>query len=59
MEDLPAQLQAATIHFDFSIFKISLPNFIVGLVLVAIFFIAAWARLPRFLEHGRDSGKED
>jgi small-conductance mechanosensitive channel len=59
MEDLPAQLQAATIHFDFSIFKISLPNLIVGVVLIAIFFLAAWARLPRFLEHARGSGKED
>ena len=59
MEQLPAQLLPVTTHFDFSIFKIALPNLIVGLVIIVIFFAAAWARLPHFLEHGRDTGKED
>ncbi|MGD0725892.1 MAG: hypothetical protein ABSB63_10055 [Spirochaetia bacterium] len=59
MEDLPAQLLPVTLHLDFSIFKIALPNLIVGIVLIVIFFAAAWGRLPRFLEHGRDPGKED
>jgi len=59
MEGLSAQLLPATLHLDFSIFKISLPNLIVGIVIIAIFFAAAWARLPSFLEHGRDPGKED
>ena len=54
MEQLPAQLLPVTTHLDFSIFKIALPNLIVGLVIIVIFFAAAWARLPRFLEHGRD-----
>jgi hypothetical protein len=59
MEQLPAQLLRVTTHFDFFIFKIALPNLIVGLVLIVIFFAAAWARLPRFLEHGRDPEEKD
>jgi hypothetical protein len=59
MEQLPAQLLSVTTHFDFSIFKIALPNLIVGLVLIVIFFAAAWARLPRFLEQGRDPEEKD
>jgi hypothetical protein len=58
MEELSTQLLPVTLHLDFSIFKISLPNLIVGLVIIAIFFAAAWARLPGFLEHGRGTGKE-
>jgi hypothetical protein len=59
MEQLPAQLLRVTTHFDFFIFKIALPNLIVGLVLIVIFFAAAWARLPRFLEHGRHPEEKD
>ncbi|MFI5368479.1 MAG: hypothetical protein ACHQ1F_05645 [Spirochaetia bacterium] len=59
MDQLPAQLLPVTTHFDFSIFKIALPNLIVGLVLIVIFFAAAWARLPRFLEHGRAPEEKD
>ena len=50
MDQLPAQLLPVTTHFDFSIFKIALPNLIVGIVIIVIFFAAAWystAAIPR------------
>jgi hypothetical protein len=45
--ELPAQLLAAVPHITFSIFNTALPNLIVVLLLIVIFFVAAWARLPR------------
>jgi len=57
MEALSAQLLPAVHHFVFLIFNVSIPNLIIGLVLIAILFLGAWARLPGFIEHGRDSKK--
>jgi hypothetical protein len=47
----------AVIHLRFLIFDWSLANVIVGVVLIAVFFLAAWARLPRWIERGRDREK--
>ncbi len=58
MDQLSTQLLPVVTHFSFLIFNISLPNLIVGALLIAIFFLGAWARLPGFIEHGR-SEKED
>jgi hypothetical protein len=48
--EIPAQLLASVTHINFGIFNIALPNLIAGLLLVVIFFVAAWARLPRIFE---------
>jgi hypothetical protein len=48
--ELPAQLLAAVPHITFSIFNIALPNLIVILLLIVIFCVAVWARLPRIFE---------
>ena len=48
--DLPPQLLAAVAHFEYGIFNVALPNIIVALLLVVVFFGAAWARLPRVFE---------
>jgi hypothetical protein len=50
MMELPAQLLASVVHFDFGIFNVALPNLIAILLVVVIFFVAAWARLPRIFE---------
>lgn len=49
-EQLPTQLLSAVPNFTFGIFNIALPNIITWLTLIVIFFVAAWARLPRFFE---------
>ncbi|MGA2615501.1 MAG: hypothetical protein ABSG38_18840 [Spirochaetia bacterium] len=53
MDQLPAQLLPVVKHFAFLIFNISVPNLIIGIVLIAILFLGAWARLPHFIEQGR------
>jgi hypothetical protein len=37
-------------HITFSIFNLAIPNIIVWLVVIVIFIVAAWARMPRFFE---------
>lgn len=59
MDQLPAQLLPALTHFKFLIFDISLPNLIIGVVSVVFLVLGAWLRLPRFIEHGRESDKGD
>ncbi len=49
-ELLPAQMLPAVPHIAFGIFNLAIPNIIAWLTLVVIFFVAAWARLPRFFE---------
>jgi len=44
-------------HLRFLIFDWSLPNVIMGVILIAIFFLGAWARLPKWIERGREGGK--
>ena len=44
--ELPTQLLAAVTHFEYGIFNVALPNVIVILLLIAVFFGAAWLRLP-------------
>jgi hypothetical protein len=45
-------------HLRFLIFDWSLPNVIMGAILIVVFFLAAWARLPKWIERGREKGKE-
>jgi hypothetical protein len=59
VEQLPAQLLPVVRHFVLSILNVSIPNLIIGIVLIAVLFLGAWARLPHFIEHGRESEKEN
>jgi hypothetical protein len=54
-QELPTQLLPAVPHVTFSIFNIAIPNLIAWIIAVAIFFGAAWARLPHFLERGQSA----
>ncbi len=58
MEPLAAELVSAAPHFKLLFFNITVPNLIVVVLAIAIFFIAAWFRLPRFIEHGRMEKEE-
>jgi hypothetical protein len=41
-------------HIRFLIFDWSVPNIIMGVILIAAFFGAAFARLPKWIERGRE-----
>lgn len=56
--DIGSQVVPAALHIKFLIFDWSVPNLVMGAIILIAFFAAAWARLPKWLEHGRDKGGE-
>ncbi|MFN2103307.1 MAG: hypothetical protein ACK2U0_20465 [Candidatus Promineifilaceae bacterium] len=50
MEQLPPQLLPAVPHIIFGIFDLAIPDLIAWIMIIVLFFIAAWARLPKFFE---------
>jgi uncharacterized membrane protein len=58
MEGIGSQVMPAVQHIRFFIFDWSVPNLIVGAIILVLFFAAAWARLPKWLEQARDRDKE-
>ena len=54
MEGIDSQVIPAALHIRFFIFDWSVPNLIMGAFILVIFFAAIWARLPKWIEHGRD-----
>ena len=57
MEEAGPQVLSSVHHLRWLIFDWSLPNVIMGAIVIVGFFAAAWARLPRWIERGRDRGK--
>ncbi len=57
MEPLSAQTLPVVSHFILSIFNVSIPNLVVVLIFIAIMIVGAIARLPGFIEHGREPRK--
>lgn len=56
MEEASPQVLATVHHLRFLIFDWSLPNVIMGVIVILLFFGAAWARLPKWIERGRERG---
>ena len=56
--ELPTQLLAAVTHFEYGIFNVALPNVIAILLLIAVFFGAAWLRLPHVFESAPHERKQ-
>jgi hypothetical protein len=54
MEGISSQVLPAAQHIRFLIFDWSVPNLIMGAVILVLLFAAAWARLPAWIERGRD-----
>jgi hypothetical protein len=54
MEDAGPQILSTVHHLRFLIFDWSLPNVIMGGIVIALFFLGAWARLPKWIERGRE-----
>lgn len=59
MGDVSSQVLPAVHHLKFLIFDWSLPNVIMGVIVIALFFLGAWARLPKWIERGRESEKSE
>jgi hypothetical protein len=57
MEGASSQALPAVLHLKFLIFDWYLPNVIMGVIVIAMFFLGAWARLPGWIERGRERGK--
>ncbi len=57
MDDAP-QVLSSVHHLRFLIFDWSLPNVIMGAIVIIGFFAAAFARLPKWIECGREQQKE-
>ncbi|MGA2642661.1 MAG: hypothetical protein ABSG21_17365 [Spirochaetia bacterium] len=57
MESVGTQVLPVVHHIKFLIFDWSIPNLIMGAVIIAIFFLGAWARLPKWIERGREREK--
>jgi hypothetical protein len=47
MEQLPPEALRAVPHIAFSIFNLAIPNIIAWAILIFVFVVAAWARLPK------------
>ncbi len=56
MEEAGPQVLATVHHLRWLIFDWSLPNVIMGVIVILAFFAAAWARLPKWIERGRERG---
>ncbi len=56
MEEAGPQVLASVHHLRWLIFDWSLPNVIMGAIAIIGFFAAAWLRLPRWIERGRERG---
>jgi len=52
VEPLAPELLRTVPHVAFSVFNLAIPNIIAWAVLIFIFVVAAWARLPKIFEPG-------
>ena len=50
MGPLPPETLSAVPHITFSVFDLAIPNFVVWGVILIVFVVAAWFRLPKFFE---------
>jgi hypothetical protein len=58
MEGAASQVLPTVHHLRFLIFDWYLPNVIMGALVIIVFFAAAWARLPKWIERGRERSSE-
>lgn len=59
MSDLTLQTLPAAPHVVFGIFNLTVPNIIFWGLVILLFAGAAWARLPKFIEHSSKGEEED
>lgn len=54
MASLPTQLLPAVPHVSFGVFDLALPNLVAWALVDVALLVAAWGRLPGFLEASED-----
>ncbi len=59
MNPLVTQTLPAVPHVVFGIFNLAIPNIIFWGVVIVLFAVAAWARLPKFIEHSSKSDRQE
>ncbi len=59
MSDLTLQTLPAVPHVVFGIFNLAIPNIIFWGLVIVLFAGAAWARLPKFIEHSSKPEQEE
>jgi hypothetical protein len=47
MNLLPPEMLSTVPHVTFSIFNLAIPNIIAWVIVIAVFFVAVWLRLPK------------
>lgn len=52
MDQLTTQSLPAVPHVVFGIFNLAIPNIMFWILVVVVFCVSAWLRLPGFIEHG-------
>ena len=50
MPPLPPETLPIVPYFTFFVFNIAIPNLIAVIVIIIVFFIAVWARIPKIFE---------
>ncbi len=58
MNEIATQTLPAVPHVVFGIFNLAIPNIIFWAVVILVFAVSAWLRLPRFIEHSRKDREE-
>ncbi|HUX19669.1 MAG TPA: hypothetical protein VMW69_00430 [Spirochaetia bacterium] len=59
MSDLTTQTLPAVPHVVFGIFNLAIPNIIFWAIAIVVFFVGAWVRLPKFIEHSSKPDREE
>lgn len=58
MPSLPTQLLPAVPHVSFSVFDLAIPNLVAWALVDVALLVAAWGRLPGFLEASEEDDAE-
>lgn len=51
MNEITTQTLPAVPHVVFGIFNLAIPNVVFWALVILIFAVSTWLRLPRFIEH--------
>jgi hypothetical protein len=55
---LPPEALPAVPHIVFSFFNVAVPDLIALVVVIVLFVVGSWARLPRFFEPPEESPED-
>ena len=59
LNELTTQTLPAVPHVIFGIFNLAIPNIIFWVIVIVVFAVSAWLRLPGFIEHSSKDKEKD